>query len=322
MRWRNGALALCAVLALPGIACAGSGALEPGTHDLRLMSGDTERSYTLHLPPAFREGGLLPLVLAFHGGGGNAKGYRKYAGLDAVADREGFVVAYPDGSGGLLGRLLTWNAGLCCGPAMRDEVDDVAFARRLVDEIGQLVPIDRRRVYATGHSNGAMMSYRVATEAPDLVAAIAPVAGAMLLADFESTTPIPVLHIHSVDDPRALYGGGLGPPFPLTRNRVHHNAVETQLARWIALNGCPEEPRTLEERADPATGHTAIHLAYAPCSSGADVELWRLTGAGHGWPGAEHGRERLVGPSTRVIDASEEIWRFLSRFEKPRPAGS
>lgn len=309
-------LAVAAVLAGSAAASANPAALGAGTHYLRLDVAGAERSYLLHVPPGIETLGPRPLVLAFHGGGGRAEGYRQYAGLDPVADREGFFVAYPDGSGGLGRRLLTWNAGRCCGRAMREGVDDVGFARALVDAIARRVPVDRTRVYATGHSNGAMMSYRIAAEAPELVAAIAPVAGAMLLANFDAKLPVPILHIHSVDDPRALYEGGLGPPFPFTRTRVQHNAVEEQLSRWIALNECPSEPQIVEERRDEATGHTARHLRYAPCTSNADVELWKLTGAGHGWPGAATGRERLVGPDTKVIDAAEEVWRFFSRFSK------
>jgi len=276
-----------------------------------------ERSYLLHLPPDPRAGPALPLVLAFHGGGGNASGFERYSGLDAVADREHFAVVYPDGSGRLGRRLLTWNAGSCCGPAQRDGADDVGFARALVADVSRLVPIDSHRVYATGHSNGAMMSYRLAAEAPELLAAIAPVSGAMNLERFDPGLPVPVLHVHSVDDPRAPYGGGLGPPFPLTNHRTLHKAVETELARWIARNGCPDEPVLLEERREEATGHTARHLRWAPCTSGADVELWRLTGAGHGWPGGGSALpERLLGPKTKVIDAALEVWRFLSRFER------
>jgi polyhydroxybutyrate depolymerase len=307
-------------LALILLTSAAAGAEPPlgaGTHDLRLEVAGTTRSYLLHLPPDPRSGPALPLLLAFHGGGGNASGYREYAGLDPVADRERFAIAYPDGKIGRLGRrLLTWNAGRCCGPAARDGVDDVAFVRALVEKIGRLVPIDRTRVYATGHSNGGMMSYRVAAEAPDLVAAIAPVAGAMLLESFTATTPVPVLHVHSLDDPRAPYGGGLGPPFPLTGSRVDHSAVEPELMRWVQLDGCPAEPVVVEERREEATGHTAVHLRWAPCASGAEVELWKLTGAGHGWPGGETGRERLIGPKTGVIDAAAEVWRFVSRFQK------
>ena len=152
-------------------------------------------------------------------------------------------------------------------------------------------------------------------------AAIAPVAGAMQVERFEATTPMPVLHVHSVDDPRAPYGGGLGPPFPLTRSRVDHEPVEGELMRWVRLDGCPSEPVLVEERREEATGHTAKLLRWAPCESGLEVELWKLTGAGHGWPGGETGREDLIGPKTDVIDAASEVWRFVSRFRK-RPDGA
>jgi polyhydroxybutyrate depolymerase len=251
--------------------------------------------------------------LAFHGDGARASALRDQAGLNAIADRERFAVAYPDGTGLGGRRLLTWNAGGCCGLAAREDVDDVAFARNLVDEIARLVPIDRRRVYATGHRNGAMMSYRLAAEAPDLLAAIAPVGGMMLLEPFEATKPMPVLHIHSVDDRRAPYEGGRGALFPIMVG-IHQNAVEAELGRWIALDGCPRQPTVVSQRREDATGHTATHLRFAPCKSGAEVELWKLTGANHRWPGAR-GRPRRH-PSSNVIDAAEEIWRFFSRFQK------
>lgn len=304
-------------ITLAALACAAEppdGPLAPGDHDLTVAVGDETRRYILHLPRRANVAAPVPLLLAFHGGGGNAKGFRDYAGLDAVADREGFAVAYPDGSGGIAGRLLTWNAGECCGRAMRDGVDDVAFIRALVRDAEGRVQIDRDRIYATGHSNGGMMSYRLAVEAPDLVAAIAPVGGAMILTEPQLTRPVPVLHIHSVDDPRALYAGGLGPPFPMTNHRVNHHAVETELSRWTRRNGCRETAQVLDERADPKTGHTATLLSFEPCSSGAPVLLFRLTGAGHGWPGTERPlRERIIGPHTTVVSAAEETWGFLSK---------
>jgi polyhydroxybutyrate depolymerase len=315
----GGGFLTCVLASLLAAACqaAGDSPVGPGTHDLRVGVADAERSYYLHVPPGAGSGEPLPLLIAFHGGGGSASGYREYAGLDTVADREGLLVAYPDGTGPLGRRLLTWNAGGCCGRAMRDQIDDVAFVRSLIENVSTLVAVDRTRVYATGHSNGAMMSYRVAAEAPDLLAAIAPVGGAMILEPFEGIRPMPVLHVHSVDDPRALYEGGLGPPVPLTRSRVDHNAVEAELQRWIALNGCPAEPALVEEKTEAATGHTARRLRWAPCESGAEIELWKLTGAGHGWPGSDVGpRQRLVGPNTKVIIAADEVWRFVSRFRK------
>ena len=319
-----------AALALAAL-CGGAAALgaDPvprfpasGDFDLTLQVGSRARTFLVHLPPSFVERGPLPVLLAFHGGGGSAQGFQKYAGLDAVADREGFAVVYPDGSGRLGRRLLTWNAGGCCGNARQDRIDDVGFTIRILGDLSRDLPLDRTRVYATGHSNGAMMAYRLAAEAAERIAAIAPVAGAMQLAAFAPAKPMPVLHVHSVDDPRALYLGGLGPPFPFTRTRVEHNAVEAALARWAAFDGCAAEPSVVEERRAPEggadAGHTATLIDFAPCASGADVRLWKLTGAGHGWPGAPSVLgERLMGPETHVILAAEEVWRFVRGFSRP-----
>jgi polyhydroxybutyrate depolymerase len=166
-----------------------------------------------------------------------------------------------------------------------------------------------------------MMAYRLAIDAAERVAAIAPVAGAMQAASFPPARPVPVLHIHSVDDPRALYVGGLGPPFPGTQSRITHRAVEPELGRLINHDRCRAEPRTVEQRTMPSRGgpdHTATLLVWAPCAGGAEVQLWRLTGAGHGWPGG-HVRlpEKIMGPETATIDAALEVWRFVSRFRRP-----
>lgn len=312
------------MLALAG--CAGRdarphqparGPLAPGDHDRLVVHAGRERSFILHVPQRARE--PAPLVLAFHGGGGNAEGQQRYSRLDGVAEREGFVTVYPDGSGGLGRRLLTWNAGFCCGPAAREGVDDVGFVRALVDEVARLVSIDRRRVYATGLSNGAMMAYRLAADAPDLVAAIAPVAGANAVSPKPGAPPVAVLHVHSVDDPRALYAGGLGPPFPLTRHRVQHPSAEQVVGTWARALGCEAEPRAGAPLAGvgPDAGHTAARVEWSRCANGSAVELLRLTGAGHVWPGGQ--RDYLVrwlGPGTGVVDANEELWRFFSRFSR------
>ena len=266
----------------PGSGSDGPRFSGPGNFDLTLQVGSKTRTFLVHLPPAFAERGPLPVLLAFHGGGGSAQGFQKYAGLDTVADREGFVVVYPDGTGRFGRRLLTWNAGGCCGRAREERADDVGFALRVLADLARDLPLDRTRVYATGHSNGGMMAYRLAAEAAERIAAIAPVAGAMQLATFAPAKPVPVLHVHSVDDPRALYAGGLGPPFPFTSVRVEHQPVERELARWAALAGCAAEPSVVEQRRAPVgrpdAGHTATLLDYGPCTTGADVRLWKLTG--------------------------------------------
>lgn len=260
----------------------------------------------------------MPVVLAFHGGGGEAEGFKRYAGFDAIADREGVLIAYPNGTGPLPQRLLTWNAGECCGYAMTRQVDDVGFAMAVLDDIARRAPVDARRVYATGHSNGAMMAHRLGAEGGDRITAIAPVAGAYSLDRFAPGRPVAVLQIHSVDDPRALYAGGIGPPFPGTNVRSSHRSVGETLERWRRHNRCSALARTVESRAGTAasggTAQTATLLLWDGCAQGGRVAHWKLTGVGHGWPGNRRTelREGLVGPSTTLVAAAEEAWKFFA----------
>jgi polyhydroxybutyrate depolymerase len=297
--------------------------LTPGNYHFRLQSGARERSYIVHVPKDTLTN-PWPVVLNLHGGGSSAAGQQAYSRMDEVADREGFLVVYPNGTGRLAEHLLTWNAGGCCGYAARNNVDDVAFIRAVIDDLAERAEIDRERIYATGLSNGAMMAYRLAAEASDLIAAIAPVAGARRSLPATARRPVPILHIHSVNDTRALYGGGLGPPYPLTSVRVQHPSVEQLLGQWAKYDGCPARPSV----SPPVRGeghsasHTATRLTYGPCNAGAEIVLLKLNGPGHVWPGASTdylgevlgSQSKAFGPTTNVIDANREIWRFFSWF--------
>jgi polyhydroxybutyrate depolymerase len=317
------ALALAMVALFAGPARA---ALAPGDHRIALQHGGRQRSYIVHVPPAAREGRPLPVVLNFHGGGGKAESQQKYSRMDVVADAEGFVAVYPDGTGRMPDRLLTWNAGTCCAYSVMNEVDDVGFALALLVDLGARQPVDRRRVYATGLSNGAMMAWRLAVEASEHIAAIAPVAGAKVLQRGAPTRPVSVMHFHSVDDSRALYTGGLGPPFPMTNSRVFHSAVEPTIRDWAATIGCQADARVTAEVTGEAgskdAGHTATRYVWAPCRESSEVVLWKFTGAGHVWPGGlQDYLPRLLGPATALVDANLEMWRFFRRFaiEGSRP---
>lgn len=297
-------------------ALAGSPILAPGDHAVTLQQGDRERSAIVHLPrrAAGRQG--LPVVLNFHGGGGHGANQQEYSLLDSVAESENFITVYPNGTGRLSGRLLTWNAGTCCAYSVINKIDDVGFVRALIDKIAEEFPIDRRRIYATGMSNGGMMAHRLAAEASDIVAAVVPVAGGMVLPMFKSARAVPVMHIHSVDDPRALYSGGLGPPFPLTKSQVFHPNIDEMIKRWAEHNNCAEQPVVADRRVDRTTrGHSATKYIYPNCRDGAAVVLWKLTGAGHVWPGGKQKvMERVLGPSTDIIDANREMWEFFKRY--------
>jgi polyhydroxybutyrate depolymerase len=319
---------LAATLALLGTtACGGEtfapppqppGILDPGAHEIALDVGEVERSYLVDIPEAARSGASLPVVLAFHGGGGHAGQFRSTNGLSDLASAEGFILVHPQGTAAAPGLpAATWNAGFCCGRAAEIDADDVGFVEALLDDLAQRTHMDPDRVYATGHSNGGMISYRLATEIPERFAAIAPVGGARRVESVPPRAPLPLLHVHSLDDPRADYFGGLGPPFPGTDHRVQHPPVPTVLGEWLDTNRCPGDPALVETRVGPAgtlgAGHRAERLRWGNCDSGAPVEHWRLEGPGHGWPGHEAGpvQQAIIGPPTDVILAAEEVWRFF-----------
>jgi polyhydroxybutyrate depolymerase len=163
----------------------------------------------------------------------------------------------------------------------------------------------------------------VAAELGDRIAAAVPVGGAMHLENFRPVRPVPLLHIHSVDDPRALYHGGEGPPFPGTNRTVVHLPVEEGLAAWRRVNGCSGPTATVETRdggaRGPNAGQSAALLRWGSCTSGAPVEHWRLTGSGHGWPGQTRSvmRTAIVGPPTTLVNAAEEVWQFARRYSLP-----
>lgn len=309
---------LAALSALAALAAHAAG----GVINITVLHDRLKRTALVRVPDQVAERRPLPVVLNFHGGAGNAVSQQRYVHMDAIADREGFIVVYPNGTGVLQDRLLAWNAGTCCGMAVREESDDVGYVRALLDELARRLPVDSARVYATGLSNGAMMSYRLAAELSDRIAAIAPVAGASAMPRFRAKRMVPILHVHSIDDPRAPYGGGLGPPFPFTNVRVKHRPVEETLSEWAAFGGCNPKAELRDER-HGASGtsraeHTARLYVYTGCRDGTEVALWRLTGAGHVWPGGELDfLPRLLGPGTDVIDANEEIWRFFRRYQLP-----
>ena len=294
--------------------------LTTGDHVFELQYGGLQRRYIVHVPRR-AVGRAAPVMLALHGGGGSGAQFQRENRLDPVADREGFMAVYPDGTGPLRRRLLTWNAGVhCCGWAREHGVDDAGFLVAVLDDLTGRTPVDSGRLYVTGHSNGAMMAYRLAAERADRVTAVVAVGGAMDVAEFTPVRPVAVLDIHSVDDPRALYAGGSGPAFPGTGRRVEHQPVERGLARWAANNGCDAAPRVQDILSgdEDNTRQTATRLRYPGCSPEGMVEQLRLSGIGHGWPGAEVRwlHRWIIGPGTTLVNASEESWAFASRFSR------
>ena len=303
--------------------------LPPGDQQLMVEFGGSAREYLVHVPTGTERGKRLPVVFNFHGGGSDAPTQKAYSQMDATADRHGFVVVYPQGVPPAPGQqsLRTWNAGKCCGPAKRTDADDVGFTLAVLDDLAERTPVDKRRVYATGISNGGMMAYRLAADASKQVAAVASVAGQVEVTKFAPTRPVPVMEFHSVDDPRALYNGGLGLPFPGTNIQNQFDSVQEGIDRWVAYDGCRRTPKTAPavqgETGSGDEGETATRITYARCKQDAEVVLWKLTRSGHVWPGTPIDvsgtpRGAVLGESTKIVDANELMWEFFAKHPLPK----
>jgi polyhydroxybutyrate depolymerase len=285
----------------------------PVRHQTRTLTvGGRERSYLVHLPPSDDARREYPVVLAFHGGASNAEAMARFSGLDEKADQAGFVVAYPSGSG-RLPRALTWNAGRCCGYASANGIDDVAFVRALIEDLGRAARIDRRRIFATGISNGGMMAYRVAAEASDLVAAVASVSGTLEVEVAGGTRPMPVLHFHGTDDKFIPFEGGRGPRSLATGM---HASVEHTIGTWVKVDGCRRDPVREELPVTVPDGTSVIRKSYPDCRGGSEVVLYEIRGGGHTWPGRPSA-ETLLGRTTRNVSANDLMWDFFRRHSLP-----
>ena len=263
------------------------------------------RSYRLHLPDTTTANQSLPLVMALHGGGGNARNIERMSGLSTIADRENFAVVYPNGSGRLRHALLTWNAGNCCGRALDEQVDDVGFLNAVLDDVMRRQTIDSRRIYVTGMSNGGMMAYRFGCESAGRIAAIAPVAGAMNVT-CKPAAPLSVIAFHGTADEHVLYNGGT----PIKTRDPHprvDTAVKDTINFWQQFNGC--RSYASDTIAEVTTED------WSDCTAGTEVELNTLEGFGHAWPGGNKGSP-LGDDPTASIEASEVMWQFFSRHSR------
>jgi polyhydroxybutyrate depolymerase len=295
-------VARAATLSAQSDPAAASPALagEPRT----LQAGGVTRRYFLYLPSTWRRGSPAALVLVFHGGGGRASGIAPHTGFSALAEREGFLVAYPQGLNG------RWNDGR--GYAATH--DDVGFVRALLDTLGRELAIDPRRVYATGISNGAMFAYRLACDLPGAFAAVAPVAGAMpadLAPACAHTQPVSVLAFQGTADPLMPYAGG-----GVARRRGRVLSAERSIAFWATTSGCGAAPVTTGEPDRVTDGTLVRRTLYGPCREGRGVELYTIEGGGHTWPGGPP-VGGAVGRVTREIDATALIWAFFAEHPKP-----
>jgi polyhydroxybutyrate depolymerase len=282
--------------------------LSAGGHTRKLVVDGHERSYLVHVPRHYDARNPSPVVLAFHGFGSNAMQMEKFCGLNDTADEGGFIVVYPNGSGQTK-RTLAWNAGDCCGDPQQENIDDVSFVRQLLDDLAQVATVDAHRVFATGMSNGAMLSYFLASELSDRIAAIAPVAGPMGTCECRPQRPVPVMHFHGLEDKFAPFKGGRG---ERSVTKIEFRSVEHSVGRWIKANRCQSDPVVVELPVVVADGTKVTRKTWGGGTNRSEVVLFEIAGAGHTWPG---GKPPLfcLEKSTMNISANDAIWEFFQR---------
>jgi polyhydroxybutyrate depolymerase len=278
-----------------------------GTSAETLQIADGQRQYLLHVPPSYTGRERVPLVLNFHGYGGNGARQNDYSGLVPVSDANGFLLVSPNGLPTMNGTPWWNNLQLPDPP----HEDDVAFVGALLDELEADLCIDSARIYATGMSNGALMSSRLACSLASRIAAVAPVAGAYyppLVTDREpercaDKRPVPIIGFHGTLDPQVPFNGG-----PSTRGGTFRLPIddatpeEDVFQAWAAHNGCTQGRKESRVSAEVRL------VTYGGCTDGADVQLYIVDGGGHTWPGSQVERAEHT---THDIRASDLMWTFF-----------
>jgi polyhydroxybutyrate depolymerase len=266
------------------------------THSMSF--GGEQRIYILHVPPMYDPSQARPLVFIFHGFGLKAEEMIRITDFNSQADASGFMVVYPNGTG----RKTSWNGGDCCGEAAIKNVDDVGFVRAMIQELSKSVNLDRKRIYATGFSNGAIMSYRLACDLSDMIAAIGPVSATQNARTCQPDRPVSIIHFHGTDDELNPYEG-------TSSGSVVFPSVKDTIQLWVGLDSCP----TLAQKEESGN---IVHETYTSCSQGTAIELYTIQGGEHAWPGGESVSPEIGEPTTEIA-ATPLMWKFFEAHPMP-----
>ena len=305
--------ATCHAAISPSTGCVAANRKETRTLESQCYSiqhAGVTRTFRLYVPQ--EQKAHMPLVLVLHGGGGGggAMEWLTKEGFNRIADRDGVIIAYPDGI------KHHWNDGRFDPHARSgdESIDDLGFLRELPKEISASFPVDPKRVYATGISNGGLMSYRLACDAADIFAAVAPVAANMseaLATRCKPSKPVSMAIFNGTDDPIMPWKGG--PIKVLWFDRGAVLSTSATQARWLELDQCASPHENGLVNAVPDDG-TAILEHSAQCASKTELDLYEIQGGGHTWPGGEpYLGKRLIGNVSRELDANQAIWQFFAK---------
>jgi len=276
-----------------------------------VIAGSAVRSYQLYVPRSLPKRTAVPLLVALHGGLGSGSQFEQNSGFDGLAEANTFIVVYPNGTPirRTAPTRLVWNGGGCCSVAAQDQnnVNDVGFISSLITKLEGQYHIDKSRVFATGHSNGAILAERLACQLSSKVVAIGVQAGDLFVNRCSMAHPVAALEIHGTQDQNIPLNGGYG---PRSLTQTNFPPPVNGLRTIAAQNGCPSTPTTTPDSSNPA-----VHFqVWQPCKRGTVVEWATVTGANHAWMGhpASPGTQTLIGPPYMGFDSSAAVWSFVS----------
>lgn len=306
-----------AVALIPILAIA-KGEVLAEDRDFTLRVGAYDRHYTVHVPPAYDGHTRVPVVVMLHGGGGTGRAAAFETGWSAKADEIGFLAVFPDALARNPSRPSSfsqnpqlWNDGSNRFYPGQTVVSDVSFLNSMLDQLLASFAVDSRKVFVTGFSNGASMSFRWGAEASERIAAIAPVAGACWLDGPSLERPVPMCYVTGTDDPLNQIEGGA----PKLANGGSDNVrakpkppVRDSIQKWARALGCPLTPST-------TTTANSLHTeTYGPGREGSEVVYITVEGLGHTWAGGKSLLpEFLVGKRSDKLKATDFIWEFFKR---------
>lgn len=278
------------------LPCDGPQAMKPGEHLCKVSVGGEPRVFLLHVPKGPPRNGDWSVVVAFHGVGSNSKQMAKITKLSELADRERFLVVYPQG----LGVVPSWNTAYV-GTAKRSDADEIGFFAAILAQLHAITKIDAARIHVAGFSNGGFLAHKLACGMSDTIASIGVVAAINGEDPCTPVRPVPVIAFHGLRDPVVLFGGAeeLGVP-----------SVKKTMSEWAARNGCAPEPAIREEKGEVRCEE------WPSCRDGAEVILCTGREGGHTWPGG--GNPKYMGHTVTDIDASERMWAFFQKHPRRR----
>ncbi len=281
--------------------------------DSCIIHQNKKREFKVYIPGKYSKKFKSPLVIVLHGGSGNNIAIERFTGFSKLAEKENFLVAYPDSYHG------NWNDGreIKQSKSYRLNIDDTGFILKMIEIIKTKYNIDDKKIYIAGISNGGFMALRLACELSDRLAGVAAVCATMsefLSYNCKPKSKVSILIMNGTDDRLVPFLGGDVKIGKQRRGKI--KSTEWTINYWIKFNECEKIP-SLKKSFDNKNDGTEVEKYIYRGKYGADVYLYKIINGGHTWPDrVQYLPEKIIGKVSYEIDATKEIWNFFKNHPK------